>query len=271
MTKISASVVLYNTEKTHIDAVITSCVDSLVEVDLYLVDNSPTDKLNYLMNDSRVKYLKSHENHGFGAGHNLAINEFKLLENYDYHIIINPDIEFDNMVVKNIQSYMDCNIDVGILMPKITNVDGTLQYARRLLPSPMDILFKRFFPSSKRAGNYELRKFEPKKPVEIVGLCGCFMFSRTSSIKRIGLFDERYFMYFEDFDLSRRMAKKFKTIYFPGTEVVHGSNNEHRRDKKLFFYAIRAALKYFNKWGYVDKFRNKNNERILQIVMDSSK
>ena len=65
--------------------------------------------------------------------------------------------------------------------------------------------------------------------------------------------------------------KKFKTIYFPGTEVVHGSNNEHRRDKKLFFYAIRAALKYFNKWGYVDKFRNKNNERILQIVMDSSK
>jgi GT2 family glycosyltransferase len=269
MARISASIVLYNTEKSQIDAVIASCIDSLTEVDLYLVDNSPEKDLCYLMNDNRVKYLKSQANHGFGAGHNLAINEFRLLEKYDYHIVINPDIEFDKKVIRNIQNYMDYNSNIGILMPKIINIDGTLQYARRLLPTPVDIFMKRFFSDSEYTKDYEIRDFEPKTPVEIVGLCGCFMFIRTSSMKEVGLFDEQYFMYFEDFDLSRRIAMKYKTIYFPNSKVIHGSNNEHRRNMKLFFYSVRAALKYFNKWGYFDKYRKKINIKTLQKVKNS--
>ncbi len=266
MTRISASIVLYNTEKTLIDTVITSCVDSLAEIDLYLVDNSPGDELSYLVNDKRVNYLKSQENHGFGAGHNLAINEFKLLEKYKYHIVINPDIKFDKGVIANIQSYMDNNNDVGVLMPKILNTNGTLQFARRLLPTPFDIFKKKFLPFL-HSKKYEMISHEPSMPVEIIGLCGCFMFLRVDALKSTGLFDERYFMYFEDFDLCRRIAMKFSSIYYPSTSVIHDSNNEHKRSLKLFYYALRATILYFNKWGYFDKERSVINKKVYANIV----
>ena len=266
MIKISASIVLYNTEKSLIDTVINSCIDSLAGVDLYLVDNSPGDELSYLVNDRRVNYLKSQENRGFGAGHNLAINEFKLLERYKYHIVINPDIKFGNKVISNIQGYMDSNDNVGVLMPKILNTNGTLQFARRLLPSLFDIFKKKFFPLlySKK---YEMINHEPSMPVEIIGLCGCFMFLRVEALKSIGLFDERYFMYFEDFDLCRRIATKYSSIYYPVTSVIHISNNEHNRSLKLFYYALRATILYFNKWGYFDEERSVINKKVYANII----
>ena len=271
MANISVSIVLYNTDKKQLDVVIASCNNSSHSVDIYLVDNSPGDGLSYLQNDQRVHYFKSEQNGGFGAGHNLAIKQFELLGRYDYHIVINPDVEFDEEVITNLSDYMRGNDDVAVLMPKIVNSDGTLQYARRLLPSPLDIFMKRFFPRSERALNYEMVDLEPKKPVEVVGLCGCFMFIRTSVLRSIGLFDERYFMYFEDFDLCRRVSTEYKVIYYPNSEVVHGSNNEHRRNSKLFFCSIRATLKYFMKWGFFDKDRRAINRRVRKQVEIASK
>jgi len=270
MANISVSIVLYNTDKQQLNVVIASCINSSHFVDIYLVDNSPGDGLSYLQYDQRVHYLKSEQNGGFGAGHNLAIKQFGLLDKYDYHIVLNPDIEFDEGVIANLSDYMSGD-DVGVLMPKIVNRDGTLQYARRLLPSPFDVFMKRFFPRSQRALNYEMVGLEPKQPVEVIGLCGCFMFIRTSVLKSIGLFDERYFMYFEDFDLCRRVSKECKVIYYPNSEVVHDSNNEHRRDKKLFFFSIRAALKYFIKWGFFDQGRGVINRRVKEQVEVASK
>jgi GT2 family glycosyltransferase len=271
MSKISVSIVLYDTDKRQLDVVIESCVNSSHPVDLYLIDNSPGDRLRYLQNDSRLHYLKSEINGGFGAGHNLAIKHFELLDKYDYHLVLNPDIEFDNSVIAYLQSHMNCNDDIGIIMPKIVNRDGTLQYARRLLPTPLDIFMKRFFPHSKRAMNYEMAAMEPKQAVEVVGLCGCFMFIRTSILKSIGLFDEHYFMYFEDFDLCRRASKAYKVIYYPNSMVIHDSNNEHRRNLKLFLYSIRAALNYFIKWGFFDRDRKAINNRVREQVKIASK
>jgi GT2 family glycosyltransferase len=270
MAKISVSIVLYNTDKLQLNLVIASCAYSSHPVDIYLIDNSPTDELEYLRDDERVTYLKSKNNHGFGAGHNLAIKHFGLLDKYDYHIVLNPDIEFDGSLIDNLQKYMSSNKEVGTLMPKIVNRDGTLQFARRLLPTPIDIFMKRFFPSSKRARNYEMVSLEPKKPVEVVALCGCFMFLRTLSLKSVGLFDEHYFMYFEDFDLCRRISKEYKVIYYPNCEVTHDSNNEHRRNSKLFFYSIRAAIYYFIKWGFLDHDRNKINIIVMEQFKNAS-
>jgi GT2 family glycosyltransferase len=86
--------------------VIESCVNSSHPVDLYLIDNSPGDGLRYLQNDKRLHYLKSEKNGGFGAGHNLAIKQFGLLDKYDYHIVLNLDIEFDDSVIGYLQNLM---------------------------------------------------------------------------------------------------------------------------------------------------------------------
>jgi len=271
MSNISVSVVLYNTDKLELDAVISSCVNSSLSLDVYLIDNSPNDRLSYLKKDGRVHYLASNNNHGFGAGHNLAINKFGLLDKYDYHIVLNPDIVFDAEVAGVLYGYMDSDCDIGIVMPKIINKDSSLQLARRLLPSPLDIFMKRFFPASKISKEYEIADLEPNKPVEMAGVCGCFMFIRTSALKSIGLFDERYFMYFEDFDLCRRMLVRNKIIYYPMVKVVHGSNNEHRRNFKLFLYSIRAAFMYFIKWGFFDDEMKAINKRVRELVWLASK
>jgi GT2 family glycosyltransferase len=270
MVKISVSIVLYNTNKQQLDVVLASCVYSTYPVDIYLIDNSPNDELAYLRNDERIIYLKTKMNHGFGAGHNLAIKHFGLLDKYDYHIVLNPDIEFDESLIDNLQNYMSSNNEVGTLMPKVLNRDGTLQFARRLLPTPIDIFMKRFFPRSKRASNYEMINIEPKKPVEVVALCGCFMFLRTLSLKSVGLFDEHYFMYFEDFDLCRRISKEYKVIYYPNSEIIHDSNNEHRRNIKLFFYSVRATFYYFFKWGFLDNNRKYMNKMVMEQVKNAS-
>jgi hypothetical protein len=270
MTKVSISIVLHNTEKNELNDAIESCLNTSTSVNIFLIDNSSNNKLSYLREDKRVKYLKS-SNNGFSAGHNLAISEFNLLENYDYHIVMNPDIKFDSEVITNIINYMDSNIDVGVLMPRIINSDGSLQFARKLLPSPLDIVIKRFFPKLLRTNIYEMRDLEPNHPVEIIALCGCFLFFRTDSLKSVGLFDTRYFMYFEDFDICRRIASEYKAIYYPNSKVFHRANSEHRRNNKLFFYSIQSTLKYFNKWGYFDKSRNALNIKTIQQVKKASK
>jgi len=262
--------VLYNTDIDQLNDAIGACISSLVYVDIYLIDNSPNDSLNYLEFDDRVTYLKSEHNGGFGSGHNLALNEFRLLDKYDYHLVMNPDITFDTETIERIVAYMDDNLAAGVLMPRIINIDGSVQFARRLLPKPFDIFVKRFFGDSSYVRKYEMVSCEPKEPVEVIGLCGCFLFFRTEALKSVGLFDDRYFMYFEDFDLCRRISKSYKTIYFPLVKVIHYSNREHRRSLKLFYYALRAAFKYFNKWGYIDKERNRLNNRVYKQFIDSS-
>jgi len=270
MMKLSVSIVLHNTNRDELIEALESCFNSSLFVDVFLIDHSPNNKLSDFQEDKRVTYIQSN-NIGFGAGHNLAIVKFKLLENYDYHLVMNPDIKFNSEVLSNIISYMNSNKDVGVLMPKILCTDGSIQFARRLLPSPLSIAIKRFFPQLSFNDEYEMRNLEPNIPVEIIALCGCFLFFRSESLKKVGLFDNRYFMYFEDYDICRRISSQYKTIYYPNSEVFHAGNHEHLRNMRLFFYSLKAALKYFNKWGYFDKSRKKLNLRTMRLVKNSIK
>lgn len=93
------------------------------------------------------------------------------------------------------------------------------------------------------------------KLIKIVRLYRCFMFLRVDALKIVGLFNERYF---EDFDLCRRIARKFSSIYY--------SNNEHRRNFKLFYYALIAAILYFNKWRGADEERLTLNEKVYSCI-----
>jgi GT2 family glycosyltransferase len=269
MPNLSISIVLHNTPTNVINQCIDACCNASKLIDIFLIDNSPNDKLSYFLKDNRVSYFKS-QNDGFGAGHNLAITKFKLIEKYKYHLVMNPDIKFDVDIIPKIIEYMNDNEDVGVLMPRILNSDGSLQIARRLLPSPIDIIIKRFFPRMSYNNHYEMRGIEPSNPVEIKALCGCFLFFRSVALKKVGLFDERYFMYFEDFDICRRISSKFKAIYFPLCEVTHGANREHRRRLKLFLISIQSSLKYFRKWGFVDNLRVKLNKDTLKEVNNAS-
>ena len=90
----------------------------------------------------RITYIYS-DNLGFGSGHNIAINQAIDLGS-DYHIIINPDIYWNGDIIEQLVRFMNQNEDCGLIMPKVLYPNGEVQYLCKLLPTPLDLLGRRF-------------------------------------------------------------------------------------------------------------------------------
>lgn len=268
MTAINCSIVLYHTDRGLVKKAIDSFLATDLPVKLYLIDNSADEALNDLEQiDSRLEYIHSGGNVGYGAGHNIAIRK-TLQSNVDYHLVLNPDVYFDAGVIEKIYKYMQNHADVGHLIPKVVYPDGSLQYTCRLIPTPVDMFIRRFLPfKSLREKNnyrYELRFTGYNQVMNVPYLLGSFMFFRTAALQDVGIFDERFFMYPEDIDMTRRIHRKYKTIFYPEVSITH----EHARDSyksfKMMMIHIKNMIRYFNKWGWIiDSERKKFNKRVL--------
>lgn len=264
----SASIVLYNSDIAEITDLINCVFSSTIEIPLYLIDNSPNDNLRILEKlNPNIKYISNPSNPGFGAAHNIAIKE-AIKKGYDYHFVINPDVSFKNNVIGDMLGFMEKNKEVGMMMPQILNEDGTVQNLPKLLPSPYSVLMRKIkFPKFIYNGfidRYELRKVPQSQIYDAPILSGCFTLFRIEALKEVGVYDDKFFMYFEDWDLSRRMHQKYKTIYYPKVSIVHGYESGANKNKKLFKIFINSAVTYFNKWGlFFDSERVKINEKTL--------
>ena len=269
--KLSASIVLYNTKIDELKRVIDSYFAYIGEKQLFLVDNSPTDSLKEIVKiypNNDIYYIFNNENMGYGKAHNIAIKK-SIEQELPYHIILNPDIIIEEGTLEKLTIYMEQHPEIGNIMPKIIYPNGELQYLCKLLPSPIDLIFRRFIPIKrwKDAINerYELHSFGYDKIKNIPNLSGCFMFLRTEALKKVGLFDENIFMYLEDIDLNRRIHLKYKTIYYPDATVTHEHQKESYKSKKLLKAHIKSAIYYFNKYGwFFDKERTNINRNVLR-------
>lgn len=269
--KLSASIVLYNTKIDELKRVIDSYFAYTGEKQLFLVDNSPTDSLKEIVKiypNNDIYYIFNNENMGYGKAHNIAIKK-SIEQNLPYHIILNPDIIIEKNTLEKLTNYMEQYPEVGNIMPKIIYPNGELQYLCKLLPSPIDLIFRRFIPIKnwKEAINrrYELHSFGYDQIMNIPNLSGCFMFLRTEVLKQVGLFDENIFMYLEDIDLNRRIHSKYKTIYYPDAIVIHEHQKESYKNRKLLKAHIQSAIYYFNKYGWLfDKERTAINKNVLR-------
>ena len=182
-----------------------------------------------------------------------------------YHIILNPDIIFQADAISALTQFMDSHPDIGSVMPNIIYPDGRSQRLCKLLPTPFDIFARRLLPKSlttKRNERYEMHFMGYDKPWNCPNLSGCFMFLRTDILKQIGGFDDRFFMYFEDTDLIRRIHQVSITAFYPNATIIHAHKAEHRTSKTLLKISIESAIKYFNKYGWLfDKERCIFNKR----------
>jgi len=272
MKSINVSIVLFKNDQDLVKKAIYSCVNSALINRIYLIDNSPTDILSCLASlDSRIEYIFNNANLGFGKAHNIALKR-SIEENIPYHLVLNPDVYFEGGVLEELHHFMENNPDVGLVMPKVLYPDDTLQYLCKLLPTPLDLFGRRFLNFGpfrkiveKRNEVYELRFTGYDKIMEVPYLSGCFMFIRTEVLKKVGLFDERFFMYLEDTDLSRRIHRVAKTVYYPYVYVYHEYGKGSYKSLKLLYYHIKSAVKYFNKYGwFFDKEREEMNKKILE-------
>lgn len=260
MKALSASIVAYRNSAPVISRAINSFLESAPESTLYLIDNSPTDALRFVTDNPRVTYVRSQENIGFGAAHNIALRS--VMHKSTYHLVLNPDVYFEPSVLPELHDFMDANPDVGLVMPKVLSPDGTLQRLCKLLPTPWTFVARGLFRflASRENYMYELQFTDYSRVLDVPFLSGCFMFLRMSALEKVGLFDERYFLYGEDLDLSRRIHRQARTIYFPHAVIIH----DQEKKNGLIIHKVRSLTKYFNKWGWLrDDERRRTNDRIL--------
>jgi len=264
---VTVSIVLYKSNLKLMEEVIASVYKTTLNFKLYLVDNSPDDALRVLKKDDRCEYIYNAANLGFGKAHNIAIK--RALEESRYHLVLNPDVYFGEGVLEGIFNYMEGHPDVGQIMPRIMYPDGETQHLCKLLPSPVDLFLRRFFPwfpgAEARNRRYELLDSGYNKIMNIPYLSGCFMFFRISALREVGLFDERIFMYIEDADLTRRMHQRYKTLYYPEVSIYHHYHKGSYKNVRLMLYNIHGAVIYFTKWGWIfDGERKQINRQVVK-------
>ena len=154
-------------------------------------------------------------------------------------------------------------------MPKVLYPDGTTQHLCKLLPTPMNLFGRRFVLSRRIQqridARFELHFSGYDRVMYVPSLSGCFMFMRTDTLRKAGLFDERYFMYAEDLDLCRRIGEVSLTLFCPAATVFHTYEKGSYKDPVLLKYHIRSVIQYFNKWGWLfDRKRRAANRKCLE-------
>ncbi len=276
MATVTASIVLHNTPAEQLDRVIACLVSAGICGDIFLIDNSPRALAHAARKRLGVSYVWSGENRGYGAAHNVALR--RVLHSSDYHFVLNPDVYFEPHVLARLVEYMEQHADIGQLMPKIIYPDGAIQYLCKLIPTPGDLIVRRFLPgcfksvARTRAETFELRFTGYDKVIDVPYLSGCFMLFRVSALRRIGLFDERFFMYPEDIDITRRMHAVFRTVYYPNFEVVHDHARASYKSKHMLWIHLTNTVRYFNKWGWwFDKERRRVNAAVLRKAREAAK
>lgn len=285
---ITASIVTYNHHLLDIEPVLRSLFASPVDR-VYVIDHSYDimpyleDELNQFRdrvftgepelrkkveNGFLMIYMR-HENNGYGGGHNVALKEAIKLGS-KYHLVVNPDIWFGPRVIPALAEYMNTHDDVAQMMPKVLYPNGVIQRLAKMSSTPMNLFGRRFLPEffiRKYNNRYELRCTEFKMNLNVPTLSGCFMFLRVKTIEKEGLFDERFFLYGEDFDMTRRLHEKYKTIYYTDVPVYHKFSRMSYHSLRLTVVHMMSMIKYFNKWGWFkDPQRKEFDRRLLKEI-----
>ena len=246
--KVTGSIVTYNSGDD-----IKKCISSIlrytedIDFSLYVSDNCSTDDTVDIVRGSfpEVKLLQNEKNGGFGYGHNKVISRVKS----DYHVVINPDIELRENTIKKLCDYLEEHPDVGMVSPKTLNPDGSEQFLPKTDPSFAYVVISKF-PGMKHLRRRYTRQDERfDAPAEVESCSGCFFVARTKALKELRGFDRRFYMYFEDADISRRMrAKGYRLIFHPETSVVHDWHRDNTRSLRGIRIFLNSMIKYFGKW-----------------------
>lgn len=250
---ISVSIVTYHTPLAELDTCLAS-LDSPAVSRIYIVDNARQREVEeWASGKEKIIYIPAC-NDGYGAGHNIAMRRELPLHDTRYHLVMNSDMQFSPAILTAIETFMDAHPDAGTLQPHMIGRDGDVQYPARQLPTPADVLIRRFLPSGwfkDMRARYLLTHLDRSVAWDIPSHQGSFMFLRKDALREIGLFDECFFMYAEDIDLTRRIHARYRTPYWPGATVMHYHRAASYHSVRMLMVHIVNLIRYFNKWGWI--------------------
>lgn len=269
---LTVSVVVYDTPLAELQSLLNSLLTAIaplpeaglrVRTRISLVDNDDNPRLapaDFSRFDQQLQalgivfeVLGGHGNVGYGRGHNLVIHRTA----DDYHLVLNPDVELapDSLTIG--LKYLQENPDAAVVSPYAEGRDGKQQHLCKRHPSLFTLLVRGFLPAGLKArfehrlAHHEMRDLPADRPSDGIPLVsGCCMLCRADPLREVGGFDERYFLYFEDFDLSLRLGARARLVYLPGMKIRHYGGNAAGKGWRHIGLYLRSAWRFFNTWGW---------------------
>ena len=259
--------------KEHIDKCFASLFndikDSGLNVGVVVADNASNDGTEQMLKEKypTVQYVQLSENGGMGSAQNVALQSAEAR----YYFVLNPDTCFfpDGHTVKRMYDYMEAHPKVGMLGPKILYPDGSLQYSCYRFPNLLHPLISRSSFGEKGFGkklqvNALMKDFDHNETRPVDWIMGSAMFVRGTAMAQVGMFDNRFWMYYEDSDWCRRMWEKGWPVYYVHTivlEHLHGRGSakvpgifKSLLKNKLARIHLVSWLKYMWKWKGNNKY-----------------
>lgn len=256
---LSVVIVNYNV-KYFLEQCLISVVSAAKDIDteIFVVDNASADGSCQMVRDRfpSVKLIENTENYGFSYANNQALRQTK----GEFVLILNPDTVVEEDTFTKCIEFMSQHPEAGSLSVKMIDGKGKfLPESKRALPSPLVSFYKIFgfswlFPRSKTFARYHLGHLNPDEVNEIEILPGAFMFIRKIALDKAGLFDESFFMYGEDIDLSYRIMKSgFKNYYFPKTTIIHYKGESTKKGSINYVLVFYRAMMIFARKHFSQK------------------
>ena len=204
----------------------------------------------------QLSYLHGHANIGYGAAHNLVLHG----SGADYHLVLNPDVELAADALANAVRWLAEHDASSAAAPAVRTPEGAPDFLAKRYPAVFDLLLRGFAPAfvrrlfHRRLDRYELRDYiDPDSDKPIAGLpvvSGACMLVKRRAIDSTGGFDPRYFLYFEDFDLSLRTARVARVAYVPAVRIVHHGGGAARKGFAHVRMFVASAAKFFGRHGW---------------------
>jgi GT2 family glycosyltransferase len=238
-----------------------------LEVEVFVVDNISVDGSVAMVRAKFpwVNLIANSENVGFSKANNQAMREAK----GEYVLLLNPDTIVEEDTFKQVIEFMDQHPDAGGLGVKMIDGKGNfLPESKRGLPTPSVAFYKIFglaalFPKSKTFGRYHLGYLSKEEVHEIEILSGAFMLMRKSTLDKVGLLDEDFFMYGEDIDLSYRILKGgYKNYYYPHTSIIHYKGESTKKSSVNYVFVFYNAMIIFAQ----KHFSSKNAQLFSMLI-----
>ncbi len=234
-----------------------------IDAEIIVVDNCSTDhSVEYLQpRFPDVRFIENTQNIGFAKANNQAIKECR----GEYILVLNPDTVIGEESIRTLCFFMDEHEKAGAVGVKMLDGCGVfLPESKRSFPTPWVSFCKLFglsklFPNSRQFARYYLPYLNPDRQHRVDVLAGAFMFIRRAALEKAGLFDEAFFMYGEDIDLSYRISQSGYVNYYLPERILHykGESTKHKEIKyiRTFYNAMLIFYqKYYPRSGWFMRF-----------------
>jgi len=230
--------------------------------EIIVVDNASADGLATMLKNEfmSVKLVQAEANRGYAAGNNLGIKAAQ----GKYILVLNPDVYLSQHAILGLIDFMEKNPQAGMVGPKVLNPDNTLQYTCLNFPDWHLPFFRRTILGKTKAGQDWLRHYQMQdenldQPIKAPWLYGACLMISQSALNKVGLLDERYFLYLEDLDWCRRFwENNFEVWYNPLVSAIHFHQRLSAESGFLNVIFSRPARIHLTSWlKYYWKFHNR--------------